>query len=812
MKPVDLLNKVRNVMEKGLREPTGRRLERDHFRSSTTNLVNTRYGYPLFMVEKSNSQVVKDQMEITDPVRFLAGAYWTSNLYSLKGEVYLASKKPGSSFVNFIKDVDKSKESKAADGRIFFEEHFDFLIEDPVLAPHALDILEFGTKETIFDHCCVINTLTDQKGSNKNSQTPSIYAKIKPDYNYYQETYEPASSFLEENALPNFYAFYEAENVSENLELSNFLTLGGRLKPWSPNGVFYQQGQDGRKDQRISPVGQYFNSWSLHSQDWSDSEQYQSHISKFKNVIYSHKDISSFEAKNKNKQVFPMFVDIEFSTSKNSKATSALSETKIISELQQDIIKATQDDALPTIETLEAQSSPAINADLVWGDKTEVRFGKKRVYDFKKWIEEFQENRNDQINNYIEMNQGEDELRGEQYEFFYNLMGLIAKGKFNKIVEEEARNYSDLLDGKKCYNETIFYRVDKHVGTETDGDLNKQPIQSFYFTNLADAEKIAFVDSQVKYENSYTYKIYSFDFVVGSEYKINVPVASRTLINQASLSPQMGAVGTIRVVTTPTTMLIENEIFSKEVHVMDNPPVAPEVEIIPFRGVQDKIRVFLTSGVGSYDLHPISIEDEESVMLRKLRVSQDLEDDDKIRFESDDVASRFTVYRMDNKPNNYKDFNSGLIRSIDTGGFPSVALDDRINPNQKYYYCFKSVDIHGHYSYPSFVYEVELVSDAGSVYPLVRTVDFDKDRGKVPTKSLKRLIHLKPSILQTQVDNRESGLEDAATIPREKQVSLGAVSEKIWGKKFKIRLTSKSSGKKVDFNVSFDVEAEKQRR
>ena len=35
------------------------------------------------------------------------------------------------------------------------------------------------------------------------------------------------------------------------------------------------------------------------------------------------------------------------------------------------------------------------------------------------------------------------------------------------------------------------------------------------------------------------------------------------------------------------------------------------------------------------------------------------------------------------------------------------------------------------------------------------------------------------------------------------RVKLGIGEERIWGKKFKIRLTSKNSGKKVDFNLDF---------
>ena len=107
---------------------------------------------------------------------------------------------------------------------------------------------------------------------------------------------------------------------------------------------------------------------------------------------------------------------------------------------------------------------------------------------------------------------------------------------------------------------------------------------------------------------------------------------------------------------------------------------------------------------------------------------------------------------------------------------------------------------------------MELVSDSGSTYPLIRTIEFDDSASRQPTKPVKRLIHIKPSVLQTEVDDKMSEIENASSIKKEKAVYLGALDEKVWGKNFKVRLTSKSSGKKVDFNFSFDHEPEKQRR
>ena len=39
-----------------------------------------------------------------------------------------------------------------------------------------------------------------------------------------------------------------------------------------------------------------------------------------------------------------------------------------------------------------------------------------------------------------------------------------------------------------------------------------------------------------------------------------------------------------------------------------------------------------------------------------------------------------------------------------------------------------------------------------------------------------------------------------------REIPIGIEEEQVWGKSFKIRLTSKRTGKKIDLNVSFEHE------
>tara|TARA_R100000008_G_C3516543_1_gene131615 strand:+ start:158 stop:538 length:381 start_codon:yes stop_codon:yes gene_type:complete len=115
---------------------------------------------------------------------------------------------------------------------------------------------------------------------------------------------------------------------------------------------------------------------------------------------------------------------------------------------------------------------------------------------------------------------------------------------------------------------------------------------------------------------------------------------------------------------------------------------------------------------------------------------------------------------------------------------------------------FRSIDRHNLISNPSAIYEVELVEENTSVFASIKVVGF-AEPVNISSKPMKRYLHIKPSLAHGLIDRDKMDVnrrEDGKDIER---VLLGVPDEKIWGKKFKLRLTSKSSGKKIDFNLNF---------
>jgi hypothetical protein len=107
---------------------------------------------------------------------------------------------------------------------------------------------------------------------------------------------------------------------------------------------------------------------------------------------------------------------------------------------------------------------------------------------------------------------------------------------------------------------------------------------------------------------------------------------------------------------------------------------------------------FFNGGTGDYYLDPITIEAREEEIIYLYRKIKGYDLYEKIRFKSDDFIGSFQVYRIDKHPESYKDFAGNLIASIESDfdlstpqGASSAALQDKIIPNKKYWYCSSKV-------------------------------------------------------------------------------------------------------------------------
>jgi hypothetical protein len=163
---------------------------------------------------------------------------------------------------------------------------------------------------------------------------------------------------------------------------------------------------------------------------------------------------------------------------------------------------------------------------------------------------------------------------------------------------------------------------------------------------------------------------------------------------------------------------------------------------------------------------------------------------------------KFQVFKTDERPKNYSDFAEVSPQLIYSNyDSTSIMFYDRVFANKKYYYMFRTLSNYNLVSNPTAIYEVELLKDADDSkinISLVQTEEEKIDQGSI---FLRRLMAIGPASQHTILDtDDESTYRDNLD-----NIGYGLAEDSIWGKKFKLRLKSKDSGKKIDFNVLFNL-------
>jgi len=297
--------------------------------------------------------------------------------------------------------------------------------------------------------------------------------------------------------------------------------------------------------------------------------------------------------------------------------------------------------------------------------------------------------------------------------------------------------------------------------------------------------------------------------------------------------PEIEAIEAIilEVITTPVVDLIETHLFDFDGAIVSDPTIAPDVFFIPYIGIDNRITLSMQALIGEYKNRAVILDSTDADYIDTLRNARGLGPNDLITYKSDDLVAGFEIYRTETKPTSYEDFTGKFRDSISTlqrSSFEYIyawdtAYKDKIVPNTTYYYMVRAVDVHGARSFPSSVFQVQMVNDGGSIYPLIRVIDLvPKPKPQTKTKNFKKFLQLVPAIAQKMINYEESELSvdgkivDSATKQKGKTdgIALGVTVPKLFGKEdspkiIKIRLISKSSGKKLDLNVAFKVENEK---
>jgi hypothetical protein len=393
------------------------------------------------------------------------------------------------------------------------------------------------------------------------------------------------------------------------------------------------------------------------------------------------------------------------------------------------------------------------------------------------------------------------------YDWFQTLMNKVANYQFKTLIKNNGIKNAFSLFGKQgplatTPHETLFYKIVKK------GPPGSNLKQNFYLANPSEEDQfgnklLKFFDTQVKYDTSYSYDVFAYPLVLGKKYRYEIDESGDYY------HASMRKINKLKIIASDYIPLLEVPLFSVDGRILDAPPVAPKVSFVPFKDRDDQLMIKLKGESTSYYEIPQAINEEDVRLITALVNSRGTDKKGRLFYSTDDYASRFEIYRMDTKPKSYRDFSGNLRKKAELKErFSAFNFLDKITTNKKYYYTFRSLDAHNNFSNPSPVYEFILNDDGGFLFPEVRIIDFeDTDYFDFSTK-MEKYIQIKPSaqniILNPElIKNKKSGKDLMCEIKESSPPPLGIASNPVWGKNFKLRITSKTSGKKVDINFAF---------
>ena len=375
------------------------------------------------------------------------------------------------------------------------------------------------------------------------------------------------------------------------------------------------------------------------------------------------------------------------------------------------------------------------------------------------------------------------------------------------LTNDKYRSFSDIINGEKAYSEIIGYRIAKHEikfdETAQDEVLDPTPIQEFYLMDSDEVTTIKFIDTQIATGKQYMYRIHSLNFVVGSKYAYGIDgVFTETNVNGSS----QRVVAELLTTTTPIIRIIEAPFFERVVSTQEKPPMFPQVSFLPYQGIADKIQILIESNFGESMQEPIQILESDAEVITRMRRAQDVNNDAKIMYKNDSLPKFFQVFRIEEPPNTYADFaNSDYIKTLEPNGRTMLYAEDNFEPNKDYYYMFREIDDMG-ISNPTEVFRVKMVSYQNGIYMDMEAYEMQPVQDDKIYITFEKALQIVPSLIQRSI-KFEDGVdldtrEFALSVPE--NVDIGNNKENsVWGRKFKARLISTSSGRRVDVNFKF---------
>ncbi len=287
---------------------------------------------------------------------------------------------------------------------------------------------------------------------------------------------------------------------------------------------------------------------------------------------------------------------------------------------------------------------------------------------------------------------------------------------------------------------------------------------------------------------------------------------------QTTVNETGGTDLSMQFVNRPSLKVVEVPFATHTLRIVEPPPITPEIQFYNEKTTKNKVKIRLEHQEGNivneYNRKPMRLFGDNQQYIDKLK--QYFNSEDILVMSGKTSVGQYEIYRLDEAPTNYSDFEGNLIASVQSNVVyssgdrsKSVMFTDYIRHQKKYYYMFRTLTHNLNPSETSEIYEIEMYEDADETFLLVNMYVFPEPDVRENSISMRKFIQIIPNFEHTLIDESQlqgyNTAEDAMD-----QVKLGSLDDGLWtykdkNKYIKLRLESKNSGRKLDLNLLFKI-------
>ena len=605
---------------------------------------------------------------------------------------------------------------------------------------------------------CVYETILREK---KNTNNNSYFYDVKPQYNFYLRNYENVfnENFSYTNMIPNYYAV-NSYLIDDNRNVESHLSLGKRI-PLTKKTVSSQE---------------YFTDFSnLVRVSSSDGSFLDTYSSIFNNVLL---DSTSYSTNQISTENFPYVNEFSFFNDTNPISTFLIDndlELLTLNNCYSSLYGISSTTTLFSVQTTDIEQVEDTTGQFLSVNGTRYN----NTYTNKLETKNTQTANFNQIYNFLLIAPYGFEVKNNNaFKFdnnFNSLEGaknLFRFAKLNNLffdLYKEFNDYSYVKDLKNLRVDTVCYFIEKSLNTNS-------VLQTVGLTT-EQSNEIIYKDTQVAYNKNVIYNVFTVD---------SIPTINLSYENTLNYHTELR----LDVATKVEQKFYKNLMFTTETKITDSAPVLPSITFVPYRNINSIVTILFNSTNATLREHPISILSDDIDKFVDLQ-KKESEQDGKIVFQSDDSVDRVQIFRTTVKPTSYSDFSNSLFEEVSFNNLSAASYLMNVEPNIKYYLTFRSIDVHGLLSNPTEVFELESISNSGANYFVINTINLFNNQDFNLNKDLRKYLSISPSFDYSQINLLDNN-----------QVKFGS-DDKLWGQKFKIRVTSKKSGKAFDLNIKY---------